>query len=75
MGDSLLFSVGRRVDPAFDAAPGHAAPWGSLVLPRRAIVYFFRVILTSLDALDNNSFNHSFDVSSATCFSISSNDV
>jgi hypothetical protein len=33
------------------------------VLPR--IVYLVRLILTSLDALNNHSFNHSFDVSFA----------
>ena len=69
MGDFLLFSVGRRVDPAYAryclqlprGGPGTA--WRSLVLPRT--VYVVRLILTFLDALNNYSFNHSFDISFA----------
>jgi hypothetical protein len=66
-GDFLLFSVGRRVDPACaryylqlpKGVPGTA--WRNLVLPR--IVYVVGLILTFLDALDYHSFNHSFDIS------------
>lgn len=69
MGDFLLFSVGRRVDPAYaryclqlpKGGPGTA--WRSLVLPR--IVYLVRLILTFLDAPNNYSFNHTFDISFA----------